>query len=131
MRSLWRLILRWLGLDKPPGSVTEIRITDMATTRTITWTLPAVGSRQRPLDRTQIDFRVKVTSGTPLPWTTQDDVDAGGEQKLVIADPAPGTFEYQFTVFDVDGVAGPAVVVEKTSAAEPPGSVMDVQIVDA
>jgi hypothetical protein len=123
---LWRLIAWLLGR---PGSVSNIRIEDMATTRTITWALPAVGSRQRPLSKTRVEYRVK--SAAELPWTVQDEVAADGEQKLVIQDPAPGTFEYRFTVIDIDGKAGSAVVAEKSADFDPPGSVGNVQIVDA
>lgn len=103
----------------------------MATTRTITWVLPAVGPRQRPLNRTRVDYRVKVSSSTPLPWTLQDEIAASAEQRLVIVDPAPGTFEYQFTVFDVDGKPGAPAMAEKGAAHDPPGSVSNVQIIDS
>lgn len=103
----------------------------MATTRTITWALPAVGSRQRPLASTRIEYRVK--SATPLPWTLQDEIAADGEQKLVINDPAPGTFQYQLTAVDVDGQASAPTIVEKSAAYDPPSSIPadSVQIVDA
>lgn len=103
----------------------------MATTRTIKWALPAVGSRQRPLAKTRIEYRVK--SATPLPWTLQDEIAADGEQKLAINDPAPGTFQYQFTAIDVDGKSGAPTVAEKTSEFDPPGSIdaASISIVDA
>ena len=101
----------------------------MATTRTITWNLPPVGSRQRPIARTLIEYRVKSIPG--LPWTLQDEVSPDVEQKLVISDPAPGTFEYGLTVVDEDGRMGKRVVVEKTADYDPPGDVTNVQIVDA
>lgn len=100
----------------------------MATIRTITWVLPPVSARQRPIARTRVEFRVK--SLADLPWTLQDEVAAGGEQKLVINDPAPGTFEYRLVAIDVDGKQGPPVIQEKSSDYDPPGSVSGVSIVD-
>ena len=100
----------------------------MATIRTITWTLPTVSARQRPIARTRLEFRVK--SLVDLPWTLQDEVAAGGEQKLVINDPAPGAFEYRFIVIDVDGKQGLPVIQEKATDFDPPGSVSGVSIVD-
>lgn len=101
----------------------------MATTRTITWKLPPVTSRQRPLAHTLVEYRVKAE--TALPWTLQDQVAADGEQKLVIQDPAPGTFEYQLTAVDIDGKKGSPVVAEKAADFDPPGQISSVQIVDA
>jgi hypothetical protein len=104
----------------------------MATTRTISWQLPTVGARQRALAHTLVEYRVKAPTGQPaLPWTLQDQVAASSEQKLVITDVAPGTFEYQLTAVDVDGQRGPSVVAEASKAYDPPGQVTGVQIVDA
>lgn len=100
----------------------------MATIRTITWALPPVSARQRPIARTRVEFRVK--SLADLPWTLQDEVAASGAQSLAINDPAPGTFEYRFVVVDVDGKQGLPVTQEKSSDYDPPGSVSGVSIVD-
>jgi len=102
----------------------------MATIRTITWQLPPVSSRQRPLSRTVVEYRVK-SDTAPLPWTVQDEVAASGEQKLVINDPAPGTFEYRLTAVDIDGKQGPATIAEKSSDYDVPGAIAAVTIVDA
>ena len=99
--------------------------------RTITWQLPTVVAQQRPIAKTIVDYRVKVTSGTPLPWTNLVDVPASAPQSTVIDDPAAGTFEYQFTVQDVDGKDGAPLIVEKTLGSSAPGQVTNVTITDA
>ena len=104
----------------------------MASTRTISWTLPTVGARQRPLSTTKIEFRAKVTSGTPNPWSLQDTVAASAaQQQLVIQNPPVGTFEYQLTWTDIDGRSSDPLLAEKTGAFDKPGQGTNVQIVDA
>ncbi len=130
LARLWRLILRLLHLARPPGSVTHIEVIDM-TVRTITWQLPSVGATQRPIDHVVVEFRIKPSAGSP-PWSLQDQVDAKAEQKLVIPDPAPGTFQYRLTAVDLDGRADPnPPVVEAALAFDAPGSVTNVQVVDS
>lgn len=124
---LWRLIV-WIFGYRKPGKVSNVGVFDMAGTRTITWTLPPVSATQRPLASTKVSYRVKATPA--LPWTLQDTV-AAPAHSLVINDPAPGTFEYQFQVLDADGTAGDPVVAEKGKAFDKPGQVSAVTIVDA
>ncbi len=127
MHALWWLIAWLRGV---PGPVTNVRIIDMATIRTISWTLPTVSARQRPIKETEVSYRVKATPA--LPWTLQDKVAASAAaQRLIINDPAPGTFEYQLVAVDVDGAKGVATVVEKAKAYDPPGAHTGVTVVDS
>jgi hypothetical protein len=101
------------------------------TTRTISWALPTVSAKQRPIDHTVVEYRAKPNAGE-LQWTVQDQVAANGEQKLEIADPAPGTFQYRLTAVDVDGKADPnSPIVEKALDFDAPSSVTNIQVIDA
>ncbi len=68
----------------------------------LSWTLPVVTSRQRPIDHVRIELRADAS----LPWTEQDQVPASDPQELLLADVAPGDWFYRATVVDIDGEEG-------------------------
>ncbi len=85
----------------------------------LTWALPPVTGRQRPIRETKIEFRALGIQQ----WTEQDRVAPDVAQELVFVDVAPGDYEYRGTVVDVDGKEGPP---ETTTASVPfdgPGSI--------
>lgn len=69
----------------------------------LTWELQTPTSRQRPVDYVRIDVRVDES----LPWAEQDRVDPASAQELLFSDVSPGTYYYQVTVVDIDGVESP------------------------
>lgn len=98
---------------------------------TVSWTLPPVSTRQRPLKHVRIEFRVQATPA--LPWTVQDNVSAQlPEQKLVFVDIAPGMYEFRATVFDIDDTMSKnPPVVEGRVPSDPPGDVTNLTFVVA
>lgn len=87
----------------------------------LTWTLPAVSARQRPIQHTEISVRVDPT----LPWTVQDVVVPGVAQELVFFDVPPGDQYYQAVVVDVDGLRGAPVETSVAVPFDPPGTVTE------
>ena len=85
----------------------------------VTWTLPNVSNRQRPIQHTEISVRLDPS----LPWTVQDVVAPDVVQELVFFDVVPGTHYYQAVVVDTEGVRGPAVETSVSIPFDPPGSV--------
>jgi hypothetical protein len=91
----------------------------MANKVTLSWTLPPVSSRQRPIQYCKIEYRFAAS----LPWTEQDRVAPDVAQQIEFSDAAPGTTYYQVTVVDIDGVSGAATPTQATVGFDPPGSV--------
>jgi hypothetical protein len=91
----------------------------MANKVTLSWTLPVVSNRQRPIQFAKVEYRVSPN----LPWTEQDRVAPTSAQTLEFADVAPGTYYYQVTVVDIDNVSGPAVPAQAQLGFDPPGPV--------
>lgn len=83
----------------------------------LTWTLPNVSSRQKPIKHTMISVRVDPS----LPWTDQTPVAPDGAQEINFIDVAPGTYYYRGIVEDVDGKAGDPVETSVTVPFDPPG----------
>ena len=88
----------------------------------VTWTLPNVSPIQKPIEHTEIAFRVASAS---LPWTIQDTVAADSTQELLFVDVAPGDYEYRAVVVDVDGQRGPEAFTSASIPFATPGSVTD------
>jgi hypothetical protein len=91
---------------------------DMSNVR-LSWALPTVTPRQRPIQHTEISVRVAST----LPWTVQDIVVPTGLQELVFIDVAPGDQFYRAVVVDVDNVRGAEVTTGATIGFDAPGVV--------
>lgn len=85
----------------------------------VSWVLPTVTPRQKPIQHTEISVRVDPT----LPWTVQDVVVPADPQELLFVDVAPGTYYYQAVVVDTDGVRGPARETSADVPFDPPGAV--------
>lgn len=85
----------------------------------LTWALPAVSARQKPIQYTEISVRVD----PGLPWTVQDIVDYNAIQELLFIDVPPGEQFYQAVVFDIDGRAGNPVETSVAVPFDPPGEV--------
>ncbi len=92
----------------------------------LTWTLPDVSLRQSPIDYVRVEFRVDET----FPWTEQDVVPAADPQELLFVDVAPGTFFYQVTIVDVNGLEGAPAFVQVDVAFDAPGVVLDLTAVE-
>ena len=85
----------------------------------LTWVLPTVSARQKPIQVTEISVRVD-----PLfPWTVQDIVDPSVTQELLFVDVPPGDQFYQAVVIDVDGARGNPVDTSVAVPFDPPGVV--------
>ena len=85
----------------------------------LTWDLPAVTPRQRPIQFTEISVRVDPS----LPWTVQDTVAPDVTQELVLFDVAPGDHFYRAVIVDADGVRGAEVETNIAVPFDPPGVV--------
>lgn len=85
----------------------------------LTWVLPEVTPRQRPIQHTKIDVRV-LGADT---WTEQALIPPDVTQELLFSDVSPGDYEYQATVVDVDNVSGPPVEASISVPFDPPGVV--------
>lgn len=95
----------------------------MANEVTLTWQLPAVTSRQRPIKQVEISYRVKASPA--LPWTIQDVVAPSSEQKLVFSDVAPGSYEYRAVIVDTGDARGADVFASAEVGFDPPGIVVN------
>jgi hypothetical protein len=85
----------------------------------VSWALPPVSPRQRPIQHTEISVRVSDT----LPWTIQDTITPDVSQELVFVDVAPGTQYFRAVVVDVDGTRGPEDTTMTDVVFDPPGAV--------
>ena len=85
----------------------------------LSWALPTVSPRQRPILHTRIDFRAVGVAQ----WTTQDVVAPDVAQALEFVDVAPGDYEYRGTVVDVDLVEGSPVTTTVSVPFDPPGQI--------
>ena len=85
----------------------------------VTWGLPAVSARQKPIQHTEISVRVDPT----LPWVVQDIVVPTAAQELLFFDVAPGTHHYRAVVVDIDGVRGAEAETSVVVPFDPPGVV--------
>ena len=85
----------------------------------VTWVLPAVSNRQKPILHTEISVRVDPS----FPWTVQDVVTPDVAQELVFFDVAPGDHYYRAVVVDVDNVRGGEVETSIAVPFEAPGVV--------
>ena len=114
------IILNFLFGYKKPGKVNQLKleIVDMSNIL-VTWTLPEVTARQRPIQHTEISVRVDPS----LPWTVQDVVVPGSVQELSFFDVAPGDHYYQAVIVDVDGLRGAPVETSVNVPFDPPGTV--------
>lgn len=88
----------------------------------LTWTLPSVSPIQKPIQHTEIAFRVASAS---LPWTIQDTVAPDVTQELLFVDVQPGDYEYRAVVVDTDGQRGPDAFAAASIPFATPGSVSD------
>ena len=87
----------------------------------VTWVLPVVTPRQKPILHTEIAVRVDPS----LPWTVQDTVVPGGAQELLFVDVPPGDQFYRATVIDTDLVRGAPVETTVAVPFDPPGTVTE------
>lgn len=85
----------------------------------VTWALPNVSARQKPIQHTEISVRVDPA----LPWTVQDVVLPDVPQELIFFDVFPGTQYYQAVVIDTDNVRGNPVETNVAVPFDPPGTV--------
>jgi hypothetical protein len=85
----------------------------------VSWALPPVSPRQKPILHTEISVRVDPS----LPWTVQDTVTPDVPQELVFFDVAPGDQYYRAVVVDTDFVRGAEVETSIAVPFDPPGVV--------
>lgn len=85
----------------------------------LTWELPTVNPRQRPIQFTEISVRIDPA----FPWTVQDNVAPDVAQEIVLFDVAPGDWYYQAVVIDIDGVRGAPVETRIAVPFDPPNTV--------
>ncbi len=85
----------------------------------LSWVLPTVSSRQKPISHVEISVRTDTT----LPWTVQDTVTPDVVQELELFDVAPGMYYYQAVVVDTDLVRGNPVETTIDVPFDPPGTV--------
>jgi hypothetical protein len=105
---------------KKPGKVKQFRVEliDMSNVR-LTWVLPPVTPRQKPILHTEISVR----NDAVLPWTVQDVVDPASIQELLFVDVAPGDKFYRAVVVDTDNVRGAEVETSTSLPFDAPGVV--------
>lgn len=84
----------------------------------LTWELPAVSQRQRPIAHVKIGARVSVD----LPWTPIAEVPAS-QAELLLEDVAPGEWFYRGRAFDDRGGEGPEAFTSVSLDYDPPGAV--------
>jgi hypothetical protein len=120
VRGVYWLVNKIFGY-KPPKKVKHFKaeIINMSNIR-LSWGLPNVSNRQRPIMHTEISVRVDAA----LPWTLQDTVDVSSTQELVQFDAVPGTQFFKAVVFDIDGRAGPEALTNATVDFDAPGMVI-------
>lgn len=87
----------------------------------VTWVLPTVTPRQKPIQFTEISVR----ADPALPWTVQDVVAPDVTQELLFVDVPSGDQFYQAVVVDVDNVRGNPVETSIAIPFDPPGVVTD------
>lgn len=81
----------------------------------LNWTLPTPTARQRAIARTVIEARVSPS----LPFSTVNTVDAP-TATLLVADIAPGAWEFRATVVDVGNVPSTPVTTSIDIAFDAP-----------
>ena len=84
----------------------------------LTWSLPNVGGRQRPLSGVRIAARVS----DELPWTNIAFVAVPGTE-LLLEDVAPGTWFYRAVVEDDSGAMSTAAFAQADVDFDAPGAV--------
>ena len=87
----------------------------------LSWLLPSVSPRQRPLEHTIIDARV----AAELPWTAISNVPANLPSELVIEDSAPGRWFFRARAFDDQGTPGPEATTQVDVGFDPPGAIAE------
>ena len=87
--------------------------------RLLTWVLPNVTPRQRPIERTEIAFRVDAS----FPWTVQTSILAADPQELRFVDVPVGEMFYRAVVIDDVGARGNDTIISATGAFDVPGAV--------
>jgi hypothetical protein len=83
----------------------------------LTWSLPAVGATQRPIDFTRIEIRKDGGE-----YSVLTDVPASSTSETVTNPLTPGTYDFRGTVFDVDGQSGAPAVATIVVPFDAPGS---------
>ena len=91
----------------------------------LTWTLPAVSERQRPIARVLIEISAAPEEAG---WTEHRVVPADAEQTVTMVDAAPGTHHYRLTAIDTDGRRSVPVTAQVTVAHQGPSPVTDVVV---
>lgn len=87
----------------------------------LTWQLPNVSPRQRPLEHTTVDTRVSAS----LPWTPISNVPVNLPPELVIEDSAPGDWFFRSRVMDDQGTYGPEAFTQVAVGFDAPGAVTE------
>jgi len=91
----------------------------------LNWQLPTPGPRQRPIASTVLQAR----ADSSLPWGTAVVVPAPGQTAL-FQDVAPGSWEYQAIVMDVDGKTSAPRFTSINLAFDPPSPVANLTAVE-
>lgn len=91
----------------------------------LTWVLPNVSTRQRPLAHTAIDARVSAD----LPWTPIANVPANATDtpatQAVLEDVAPGTWFYRSRAIDDQGNDGNPAHAQVSVGFDKPGAITE------
>ena len=119
-------LLVWMFGFRKPGKVQQFNaeVDEMANVR-LTWVLPNVSTRQRPLAHTTIDARVSAD----LPWTPIANVPANSADtpttEAVLEDVAPGTWFYRARAFDDQGTDGNPAHAQVSVGFDRPGTISE------
>lgn len=119
MWLIYWILNKLFGYKKPNRVINfKAELIDMSNVR-LSWVLPDVGPRQKPILHTEISVRVS----PDLPWTVQDVVVPGVAQELVFFDVFPGVQYYQAVVVDTDNTRGAALETNISIPFDAPGVV--------
>lgn len=88
----------------------------------LTWTLPVVGERQRPLSRVLVQISAEPEESG---WTDHKLIAADAKQELTIVDAHPGEHYFRLIVIDADGQRSAPVVVSVSVPYLGPSPVLD------
>lgn len=83
----------------------------------LSWTLPSVSGRQRPISHVLLESRVS----DELPWTVIAEVPASANE-LLLEDVAPGEWQYRGSAVDDQGRQGPESVTTAAIEFDAPGA---------
>ena len=113
-------ILNWLFGYKQPSKVIDLKaeLDSMGNVR-LTWALPEVTSRQKPILHTEISVKL----APELSWTVQDIVVPTATQEILFANVFPGTKYYQAVIIDEDSTRGVPVETNIAVPFDAPGVV--------